>query len=408
MDGHGDDGLQDLFPEGDPAFPAPAFDLLSQAESSGVPREGLQALDLNSQAEDWGDYSSYSDLLRGEGAPRGRGSRSLGLRAARSGGRGGGSGSRAGAGGSRGGGGGSRAGGGGSRAGAGGSRAGGGGASVTRPLFAPSLADGAGGSGGRSGGRGGGRARRSRGRGGRSTADYIEPYEVEDWVDVDDEDGAPQNVETIFPTSKGKFSECKKFRYGVPHYIDHLEEMFRDVVVDGSTSFVAGCEEDEDQDVDDVEEDDQYGTEGDVNAYEDSPMSYNTKKRGSTPSTKSTATSPSKKSKSPLLKMVSSLVDKLTTSDKDDGLLRSVGESIATSLNEKRQKLNPIKEMGESVKRCQQLALECGAAPESVEFYACRHLFKDPYEREFFCNIPTPEGRLRYLQRVCKENNLYE
>nr|XP_034570653.1 uncharacterized protein LOC117835403 [Setaria viridis] len=173
--------------------------------------------------------------------------------------------------------------------------------------------------------------------------------------------------------------------------------MFRDVVVDGSTSFVAGCEEDEDQDVDDVEEDDQYGTEGDVNAYEDSPMSYNTKKRGSTPSTKSTATSPSKKSKSPLLKMVSSLVDKLTTSDKDDGLLRSVGESIATSLNEKRQKLNPIKEMGESVKRCQQLALECGAAPESVEFYACRHLFKDPYEREFFCNIPTPEGRLRYL-----------
>nr|XP_034583158.1 uncharacterized protein LOC117846151 [Setaria viridis] len=208
--------------------------------------------------------------------------------------------------------------------------------------------------------------------------------------------------------TKGKFSECKKFRYGVPHYIDHLEEMFRDVVVDGSTSFVAGCEEDEDQDVDDVEEDDQYGTEGDVNAYEDSPMSYNTKKRGSTPSTKSTATSPSKKSKSPLLKMVSSLVDKLTTSDKDDGLLRSVGESIATSLNEKRQKLNPIKEMGESVKRCQQLALECGAAPESVEFYACRHLFKDPYEREFFCNIPTPEGRLRYLQRVCKENNLYE
>ncbi|XP_004964672.1 uncharacterized protein LOC101786969 [Setaria italica] len=64
------------------------------------------------------------------------------------------------------------------------------------------VGDGAGGSGGRSGGRGGGRARRSRGRGGRSTADYIEPYDVENWVDVDDEDGAPQNVETIFPTSK--------------------------------------------------------------------------------------------------------------------------------------------------------------------------------------------------------------
>nr|XP_034591684.1 uncharacterized protein LOC117853424 [Setaria viridis] len=394
MDGHGDDGLQDLFPHADPAFPAAAFDLLSQAESSGVPREGLQALDLNSQAEDWGDYSSYSDLLRGEGAPRGRGNRTLGLRAVRSGGRGGGGGSRAGAGGSRGGG--------------GGSRAGGGGAPVTRPLFVGSLADGAGSSGGRGGGRFCGRARRSHGRGGRSTADYIEPYEGEDWVDLDDEDGGPQNVETIFPTSKGKFSECKKFRYGVPHYIDHLEEMFCDVVVDGSTSFVAGCEEEEDQDVDDVGEDDQYGTDGFVNAYEDSPVSDTNKKRGSSTITKSTATSPGKKSKSPLMKMVSSLVEKLTTSDKDDNLLRTVGENIATSLNEKRQRLNPIQEMGQSVKKCQQLALESGATPESVEFYACRHLFKDPYEREFFCNIPTPEGRLRYLKRFCKENNLVE
>lgn len=207
---------------------------------------------------------------------------------------------------------------------------------------------------------------------------------------------------------QGRFSECKKFRYGVPNYMDHLEEMFRDVVVDGSTSFVAGCEEDEDQDVDDVEQDDQYGPDGFVNEYEDSPVSSSSKKRGSSTSTKSTATSPGKKSKSPLMKMVSSLVEKLTTSDKDDNLLRNVGESIATSLNEKRQKINPIQEMGQSVKRCQQLALECGATPESVEFYAGRHLFKDPYEREFFCNIPTPEGRLRHLQRYCKENNIVE
>nr|TKW01533.1 hypothetical protein SEVIR_8G187200v2 [Setaria viridis] len=310
-------------------------------------------------------------MLRGEGAPRGRGSRTLGLHGPRSGGRGG-SGSRAGGGGR---------GGGGSK-GASGSRGAGssGGRSrvpATRPLFVGSLPDGAGSSGGRSGGRSYGRRRRSSGRG-------------------------------VLHCDNGKYSECKKFQYGVLDYIDHLEEMFHDVVVDGSTSFVAGCEEDEDQDGEDVQEEDQYGPDGFVNEYEDGPVSNSNKKRASITSTKSTATSPRKKSKSPLMKMVSSLVEKLSTSDKDDNLLRNVGESLATSLNEKRQKLNPMQEMVQSVKKCQQLALECGATLETVEFYAGRHLFKDPYEREIFCNIPTPEGRLLHLKRYCKENNIVE
>ncbi|CAN6216924.1 unnamed protein product [Urochloa humidicola] len=60
--------------------------------------------------------------------------------------------------------------------------------------------------------------------------------------------------------------------------------------------------------------------------------------------------------------------------------------------------------MVESVKICQDLALECGVTPDSVEFYACRVIFKESYDRAWFCN---PEARLQFLQRYCQENKLY-
>ncbi|KAK8451285.1 hypothetical protein SEVIR_6G187250v4 [Setaria viridis] len=103
MDGHGDDRLQDLFSHADPPFPAGSFNFFSQAKSSGAPREGLQALDLNSHVEEFPDLNSYSEMLREEGAPRGCSSRTLGLRVPHNGGRGG-SGSRGGGGGRGGGG----------------------------------------------------------------------------------------------------------------------------------------------------------------------------------------------------------------------------------------------------------------------------------------------------------------
>nr|TKW39018.1 hypothetical protein SEVIR_1G151200v2 [Setaria viridis] len=170
-----------------------------------------------------------------------------------------------------------------------------------------------------------------------------------------------------------------------------LEEMFHDVVVDGSTSYVVGVEEKEEQDGEDVEEEDAE-QDGLFHDFEDSPISNNNRKRGSSNSTRSTTTSLGKKSKSPMLKMMTTLVDKLTTSkDTNDNIFRNVGKTLATTINEKRQKLTKMQEMAQSVKKCQELALECGATPETVEFYAGRHLFKDPYEREFFSNIPMAE-----------------
>ncbi|KAL5206924.1 hypothetical protein ABZP36_035133 [Zizania latifolia] len=88
MEGHGDDGLRDLFSQPDPVFPATGYDFFSQAESSQAPRAGMQTPDLNLQVKDFPNLTSYSEMLRGDGLARGCASRTLGLRAPRNGGRG--------------------------------------------------------------------------------------------------------------------------------------------------------------------------------------------------------------------------------------------------------------------------------------------------------------------------------
>ncbi|XP_072147247.1 uncharacterized protein [Setaria viridis] len=208
MDGHGDDH----FSQPDPAFPSGAFDLYSQADSYQGPRSGMQALDLNSQVDEFPAFSSYADILRGEdgGVARGGGARTPGLRVAHNGGgdsrgggatRGGGaSGSKVrGAGGSRGCGAARSRGGGAIRGGGtGGSRGGG---RVTRNLFIGSASDGgAAGGGGRGGGRVGGRRR----RGGSDHEGYL----------YADEGNAPEvadGVEVIFPGSSKDASSSTEF-----------------------------------------------------------------------------------------------------------------------------------------------------------------------------------------------------
>lgn len=83
MEGNDDDGLEDLFPQAGPQNPPCGINFFSKFESSFAPRHGLENLDLNFQAEEFLDLSTYSDFLRGDGVPRGRASRTLGIRAAR-------------------------------------------------------------------------------------------------------------------------------------------------------------------------------------------------------------------------------------------------------------------------------------------------------------------------------------
>lgn len=173
MDGHGDDGLQDLFSQVDPPLLVGGIDFFSQAEFSGAPHHGLQSLDLNSQAKEFPDLNSYSKMLWGEGAPRGHSSRTLCLRAPRNGGRGGGGGGRGSGGGRVGGG---------SR-GADGNRGGGSKGHATRSLFVGSLPEGAAGSVGRPCGCGRGAGT----HGGTFIANDGAPFGGEDWVDADEE-----------------------------------------------------------------------------------------------------------------------------------------------------------------------------------------------------------------------------
>ncbi|KAK8444767.1 hypothetical protein SEVIR_9G195001v4 [Setaria viridis] len=84
MDGHGDNPFSQL----DPPFPSGAFNLFSQADLYQGPRSGMQALDLNSQVDEFPTFTSYANILQGDdgGVTRGGGARTLGLRVPRNGG----------------------------------------------------------------------------------------------------------------------------------------------------------------------------------------------------------------------------------------------------------------------------------------------------------------------------------
>ncbi|VAI69333.1 unnamed protein product [Triticum turgidum subsp. durum] len=59
-----------------------------------------------------------------------------------------------------------------------------------------------------------------------------------------------------------------------------------------------------------------------------------------------------------------------------------------------------------SVKRCQELAFECGVE-QTVDFgYAMSKMFETEYQREFFCGLLTHELRLGYFKKWRRDNNL--
>jgi hypothetical protein len=52
------------------------------------------------------------------------------------------------------------------------------------------------------------------------------------------------------------------------------------------------------------------------------------------------------------------------------------------------------------------LAKECGVTEVDLEFYAVHKICKDESSMEFFIGMSTPEGRLAFLQRYVRLNNL--
>ncbi|CAL5069941.1 unnamed protein product [Urochloa decumbens] len=493
MDEYGDDGLDPLFPPSFPHVPA-SFEMQSQSEASyasfdRAPRVGLQALDLNSQADEFPSLAVYSDILAGrggrtlglrppcQGAIRGRGQEvSAGLDRGQEVSAGLGRGQEV-------------------------SAALGRGqpmptASGARRRRAPAMvaaaaADaataavgGAGGSRmaagrGAGGGRGGRPCGQVSGRGGGSRRTRtpntlpeqsinVEDDEEEDecmddgyndlaekfyvstglrhdkdqlrnrkdqlkalyqfWCRLQKDTGLGRNPDGSIAASKtwwkdntkGK-PEWRRLQFGDPEYLDCMHLMFKDVVVDGSTSYVPGQDDGE-------EEEEEEQEEGEEEDEDPSPISSNSRKRSSSTGSMSTATSPPKKSKSAMVQVFRHLVNKWNSQDEaGQKALMEVQKEIAREKiaatkeaareryratkekmeAEHQQKMEEENRMAQSVRRCQELALEAGVAPDSIEFFACKTIFKEAYDRQFFCNIPTPEARLVFLKRWCQSNNMY-
>lgn len=169
--------------------------------------------------------------------------------------------------------------------------------------------------------------------------------------------------------------EYRKYRFGPPPYLEHLREMFDSLVVDGSTSRIPGEAE--------PKEEGSYSEQDN----EHSPMSTNSRKRAS--STSTTASCTDRKSKSQM-KLMQSIMDRWTAGNE---ATQRVMEREATMKQAEAEK------MEKSIKKCQQLAEECGAKPNSIAYFVAGMLFKEAENRVFFCNISTPEDRLLWLQR---------
>jgi len=167
--------------------------------------------------------------------------------------------------------------------------------------------------------------------------------------------------------------------------LELLDQLWRGITVDGSGSFVAGDDygENEGQDVGAANEDEFQATPNSTSSQ---------RSKRSFGSTQSTLSSPVKKSKSLMVKIVKEIAHTF--------------KEYVTVNNQVIQKRSTQKEAF-SVGRCQQLAFECGVERTVESVYAMSKLFQTEYQREFFCGpLLTPELRLSYFKKWCRDNNL--
>ena len=97
----------------------------------------------------------------------------------------------------------------------------------------------------------------------------------------------------------------------VPTHVGYLEEMFKEIIVDGQAAVIPGSSTQHKR-VEGEDLGDQEGEEQEEGEFLTSPMSSSSRKR--TNSTVSTGTSPSKKSKSPMVKVFQGLLVELKES----------------------------------------------------------------------------------------------
>ncbi|KAI4970060.1 hypothetical protein ZWY2020_000974 [Hordeum vulgare] len=185
--------------------------------------------------------------------------------------------------------------------------------------------------------------------------------------------------------------DVRKFKGGNPEYLDMLIELFQGVAVDGSSAYVPLDEDDEEE----------YDVADDGN--EESPMSTTSKKRGSSGDEHS-ASSPGKKHKSPMMKLMTGLINTINSDNTSDMITEYANKRQEAKDKAREKKSNNTKE---SITHCQLLAVKCGAEETSVEYFMTTQLFADEANRVIFENISTNEARLTWLKRWCMMKKLY-
>jgi hypothetical protein len=179
----------------------------------------------------------------------------------------------------------------------------------------------------------------------------------------------------------------KKVLKGPPANLDQLEEMFRGNTVDGSTAFVPGDDYGEGHGEELGHESAEAGED-----YVQTPRSSSSQmSKRSLASSTSTCDSPVKRSKSPMVRYVKDI---------------SITFKESVQLNNKEMLKRANDKQASSVKRCQELAFECGIEQTSDHVFAMAKMFKDPFEREFFSGLPSPELMFNYFKKWCRDQNL--
>jgi len=169
-------------------------------------------------------------------------------------------------------------------------------------------------------------------------------------------------------------SEWKKLKNGPPECLEYLEVMFENVVVDGSSARAPG---------EHIAEEENGGDDG----CNRSPMNTTTLKRGGT--TASTASSPKKRIKSPMVKIMKGIMETMQAN------------SVVA------QKVMQGELRAESIQKAMQLAVDSGAVEGSVEHFMATQLLAKAENCDVLFTFTTNEGRLAWLKRWCQKENLY-
>ena len=207
----------------------------------------------------------------------------------------------------------------------------------------------------------------------------------------------------MFVVLQGK-SECKKFIKFVPTYVGYLEEMFKGIIVDGQAAVIPGSSTQHKR-VEEEDLGDQEGEEQEEDEFLASPMSSSSR-------TVSTGTSPSKKSKSLMVK-VAALAEMVKQREEELAKRHQQREEELAKMHqfrqielEKRHRLREMeKEMQkqkelekkqkekDDIKRCLLLVKQARGGPTSDEFAIATRLFQHEYYRDVFDMIDTNEEK---------------